>query len=327
MCTALALKSKKDEIIFGRTMDFSYELDPEVYIIPRNYEWVNSFNNFKFTNPYKIIGTGQNIGKVILVDGINEMGLGVAALYFQGEAYFEREPKLKDRITVGSIEMVNFLLGQCGNVDEVINILNKIDIVGVEDSITSSVAPLHWFVVDRKGKCITIEQTKDGLHIYDNPVQVLTNSPNFNWHMTNLKNYISLSPFQIDQIKLDKLTLKAFGQGGGFFGMPGDYTSPSRFIRIVFQKNNVEIPDNTLDVINTCFNLMKTVSIPKGVVITNRGTNDYTQYTTFMNIATGDYYLNTYYNNQIFKANINSSNATEIVSLGKLKRNTTFEHI
>lgn len=327
MCTAISLKSKKNEVIFGRTMDFSYEIDPEIYIIPRNYEWVNIFNTHKFNNPYKIIGTGQNIGKVILVDGINEMGLGVAALYFQGEAHFEREPVMNTRVPIGSIEMVNFLLGQCQDVDEIINILNQIDIIGVEDPITSTVAPLHWFAVDRKGKCITIEQTKDGLHIYDNPVKVLTNSPNFDWHMTHLRSYSNLSPFQNEQIKLDNLTLKTYGHGGGFLGMPGDYTSPSRFVRMVFHKSNVELPDDTLETINTCFNLMKTVSIPKGVIITNRGTKNYTQYTTFMNTATGDYYFNTYNNNQVLRANINSTNASDIISLGKLKRPVIFEHI
>ncbi len=109
--------------------------------------------------------------------------------------------------------------------------------------------------------------------------------------------------------------------------MPGDYSSPSRFIRAVFQKTNVKIPDTTLDIINTCFNTIKTVSIPKGIVITNRGTDDYTQYTTFINVATGDYYFNSYNNNQILRANINSSNSSVVVSLGKIKRSSTFENI
>lgn len=320
MCTALSLQTKSKETIMGRTMDFSYELDPELYIIPKNYEWTNFYNNYKFKNQYKIMGIGQNIGKEILVDGVNEEGLGVMALYFQGEAIYNNITSSKEKIPVGSIELVNFLLGHCCNVDEVIDILNQINIIGVEDSITNSIAPLHWLVADKNNKCIVIEPLKDGLCIFDNPIKVLANSPRFDWHMTNLRNYMNLSLTQLEQTNLDKIVLKPFGQGGGTFGMPGDYTSPSRFVRIAFQKSNTELPINIEETIITCFNIMKTVTIPKGIIVTAKETIDYTQYTTFITLGTGDYYFNTYYNNQVFKVNINSYDPTSIISIGKIKQ-------
>ncbi len=327
MCTAVSLKTKGQEIIVGRTMDFSHELDPEIYVIPKDYEWTNAFDSYKFKNQYKIIGVGQKLKKEILGEGMNEEGLGVMALYFKGEAIYNTEVNSLERIAVGSIEMVNFLLGNCQNVNDVIRILNQIDIVGVEDSITQTIAPLHWLVIDKSGRCITIEPLKEGLYIYENPLMVLTNSPKFEWHMTNLRNYMNLSVTQLEEVKLEKITLKPFGEGGGMIGMPGDFTSPSRFVRMVFQKNKIELPLDNEKLINTCFNLMKTVTIPKGIVITSRGTSDYTQYTTFMNIETGDYYFNTYYNNQILKVNLSTSNPSTIVSLGQLKQSSSISHI
>ncbi len=327
MCTAMSIKTNKNEVIFGRTMDFSYELDPKIYVIPKNYEWNNSFNDYTFNNKYKIIATGQNMDKLILVDGMNEMGLGVASLYFQGEAHYDEKQQYSNYISVGSTELVHFLLGYCCDVDEVIEILNKIQIIGIEDEITSSIAPLHWIIVDKNNKCITIEQTKNGLTIYDNPVKVLSNSPNFDWHITNLNNYINLSNIQMEEKEIKNITLKPFGQGGGTFGLPGDYTSPSRFIRTVFIKNNTYFSDNTLENVNTCFNIMKSVTIPKGVIMTKRGTYDYTQYTSFMNLSTGDYYFNTYYNNQILRANIDFIDPDTITQLCKLKSSTIYKNI
>lgn len=324
----MALTTSKKELIFGRTMDFSYELNPEVYIVPKNYEWINVLNNCKIYNKYKFIGTGQDIGKIIFVDGVNEEGLAIAALYFQDFAYFDAKTEENfNRIPIATIELVNFLLGNCSNIDDVINTIRNIDIIGVEDPITNSVAPLHWMLVDKLGRSITIEKTKRGLEVFNNPLKVLSNSPNFEWHMTNLRNYLNLSPKQQTSVKWEDVSLTPFGQGAGTLGLPGDYTSPSRFVRIAFQKSVVLIPETTDETINLCFNVMKSVMIPKGVVITNRGTYDYTQYTVFMNTDTGDYYFNTHDNNQIMKANINDSNSSQVISLGKLKRPTYFEHM
>lgn len=328
MCTSMSIASKNNNYFFGRTMDFSYELDPEVYIVPRGYEWNNALNNYKIKNKYKFIGTGQNIGKVTFADGANEMGLGVAVLYFQGYASFENKVnKNYERVPIAAIEMVQFLLGNCSDVESVINTVGTIEIIGVRDAITNSIAPLHWIVADKMGRCITIEQTQKGLEIFYNPIRVLSNSPNFEWHMTNLKNYFNLSPEQNSVSKWDDLILKPFGQGAGTWSLPGDYTAPSRFVRVAFQKSFAKIPETEDKTVNLCFNIMKNVTIPKGVVVTERNTDDYTQYTVFMNLNTGDYYFNTHDNNQILKANINDIDTNEVISLGKLKRPAYFEHI
>lgn len=328
MCTSMAIASKNNNYFFGRTMDFSYELDPEVYIVPEGYEWNNSLNNCRIKNKYKFIGTGQDIGQIIFADGVNEMGLGVAALYFQGHASYENKTnKDYECISLAAIEIVNFLLGNCLDVKHVINTIKKIEIIGVKDVITNSIAPLHWIVIDKTGRCITIEKTNKGLEIFYNPIKVLSNSPDFEWHMTNLRNYLNLSPRQNSFSKWEDVILKPFGQGLGTWALPGDYTSPSRFVRIAFQKSFVKIPETKDKMINLCFNIMKSVTIPKGIVITERNTDDYTQYTAFMNINTGDYYFNTHDNNQILKANINDVNQSEVVSLGRLKRSIYFEHI
>lgn len=296
-------------------MDFSYPLDPEIYIIPSGYEWQSIIDTKKTINKYKFIGTGQNIGGIAFADGMNEFGLGVATLYFQGYAHFKEV--IGDKLPIASYDIVNYLLGNCSNIDDVINTIHNIDIIGVEDALTRSVSPLHWIVMD-KNKCIVIEITENGLQIFDNPINVLTNSPNFTWQITNLRNYLNLNSEQLENKKWDNLILSPFGQGGGSFGLPGDFTSPSRFVRASFIKNNIVIPEDDFELANTGFHILKSVFIPKGVVITNKNKSDYTQYTVFMNLNTLDYYINTYDCSEITNVNLKDYNPSDIISLGKI---------
>ncbi len=114
--------------------------------------------------------------------------------------------------------------------------LPSIQIVGVKDAVTSSIAPLHWIMADRSGKCMVVEKMADGLHIMDNPIGVLANSPDFKWQMTNLRNYIGTAVTQQQEAEWDSVKLTPFGQGAGTAGLPGDFAPPARFVRTAFQK-------------------------------------------------------------------------------------------
>ena len=92
---------------------------------------------------------------------------------------------------------------------------------------------MHFVVHDRSGKSVVIEPTDKTLKIFDNPLGVMTNSPTFDWHMTNLRNYINLTVTNVPPIDLGGVTLAQFGQGSGLRGLPGDFTPPSRFVRAV----------------------------------------------------------------------------------------------
>lgn len=329
MCTAMTLQTHQGETLLGRTMDFSYALDPHVYTMPRNFEWHSASGTMRIRNRYSYIGVGQDISQITFADGVNEMGLAAAALYFPGFAEYGKPIRTAKRSQIAAVELVNFILGVCTSVEDVVYALKSVEIVGVPDTVTNSIAPLHWVVCDRKGWCMTIEQTKNGIHFLANRIGVLANSPNFEWHMENLRNYICASPQQVEEARWGDLTLTPFGQGGGTEILPGGYTSPTRFVRTVFQKSHVPTPENATDAVVTGFHILDGVSIPKGVVMTARGTEDYTQYTVFLNTATCEYFVRTYDNSQIATARLThiEANAGAPVSLGKLVRPTVFEKL
>ncbi len=323
MCTAISINSKQNEILLGRTLDFYHDFDLEICIIPKNYEWHSIITSRLYRNKYSFIGTAEREKGNYLCDGMNEKGLGVAALYFPEHTNPYKKAEV-DQNAIANIEVVTYLLGNCENTNDIITIIPTIHIIE-EDNQSS--APLHWIASDKTGKTISIEQTESGLHVINNPVGVLTNSPEFNWHLTNLRNYMNLSSKQLESVNWDSITLNPFGQGLGSFGLPGDFTSPSRFVRMAFAKNFIDLPETKEETIITCFELMKLVSIPKGLILTQDKSTNYTQYTIFMNLNTGDYYFNTYLNNTIKKANINDIDCKDITSLGKLKCNANIEHL
>lgn len=326
MCTAISLVSKQNEVFFGRTMDFNYEIDLEVYIIPKNYKYSGEYLKDSYYTKYAFICTGQPIGRLLAADGMNEKGLGVAALYFPGYAHFQ-DRQTPNKLSVTSVELVNYLLSNCQDVEEIISLAPILEIIGVPDPVTNQITSLHWIATDRTGKSIVIECTKQGLTILPNAVGVLTNSPDFNWHYTNLRNYMMISPESPDLKEWGDLTLKALSKGTGSYGLPGDFTSPSRFVRITFAKKFMELPETREEMILSCFHIMKLVTIPKGIVIANNHNPEYTQYTNFMNLNTGSYYFTSYSNNEIKCANIKDNQTNEVLFLGKIKGYVEPKHV
>ena len=102
---------------------------------------------------------------------------------------------------------------------------------------------LHWIISDKSGS-ITVESMKDGLHIHENPVGVLTNNPPFEQQMFMLNNYMGLSPKQPENHFADKLDLNMYSRGMGALGLPGDLSSASRFARVAFTKMNAVSDDS-----------------------------------------------------------------------------------
>lgn len=303
MCTAITFQTMQGENFFGRTMDFSHPIEPGVYVIPKNYEWYSLATRKKYIDNYSFISIGQETdGMLVFFDGVNERGFAAAVLYFAGYAYYDLPTSGKEHIA--SLDFLHYILGRCGSVDDLRDLLKNIRIVGIKDPVTKTAAPLHWIASDRSGKSVVIEQTKRGLEIIDNPIGVMANSPDFNWHMTNLRNYMNVSTSQQNEVYWKNVSLTPFGQGAGTLGLPGGFTSPERFIRTAFLKTHVPVPENRSEALMTCFHIMNSVFIPQGIVLTDRGTDDYTKYVAFINTNTCEYFFKTYENNQIIRVSL-----------------------
>ena len=119
-------------------------------------------------------------------------------------------------------------------------------------------------MIDKSGKAIVVEYLKGELTIFDNPLRVMTNSPNFDWHMTNLRNYINLSAVALPTMKIEDLDFAPIGAGSGFLGIPGDYTPPSRFVRAVAYTQTARKTPYGDETVYEVFRIMDNFNLPLG---------------------------------------------------------------
>lgn len=328
MCTAMTLRSADGANFFGRTMDFSYEIDPGLYAVPKNRVWRNILNGTVFSDEYGFLAVGQETdGMLGFFDGVNENGFAAAALYFPGFARYETCAGDTDRKPIASLDFLAYLLGRCGSVRELVGMLRYLCVVGVADPVTRTAAPLHWIAADRGGDCVVVEPTENGLEVFENPIGVMANSPGFQWHMTNLRNYTEASAEQSEEVRWGRVSLKPFGQAAGTSPLPGGYASPARFVRTAFQKTHLVPTKGEAETVMACFHVLSGVTVPKGAVKTDRGTYDYTKYTAFVNTASRTCFFRTYDGTAIIRASLRDFpvSGEQPVFLGPLGRGTSFQ--
>ena len=185
-----------------------------------------------YKTKYGFVGANAE-GLTAIVDGINDQGLYVGLFYFPGYASYPDATKENASRAMAPHEYGNWLLGNFSSVEEVKANFDKVVLVPVVVEAIEQAAPVHFVVHDRNGKSVVIEPLAKSLKIYDNPLGVMANSPTFDWHMTNLRNYVNLSATNVPPLDLGGIKLAQFGQGSGMRGLPGDFTPPSRFVRAV----------------------------------------------------------------------------------------------
>ena len=299
MCTGLSIKSNEGHNFFGRNMDLAYNFNQSVLVIPRNYINKSIVTGENFLCKYAIIGMGTIIDNhLAMADGMNEKGLGCAGLNFDGYACFAEKPvEGKDNIT--PYDFIYWVLANHETVEEVKEAIKGIELVSIPINEKTPVSMLHFMICDKSGKAIVVERTKEGIAVYDNPVGVMTNNPKFDWHLTNLNEYLYINPNHPKETMWSDEKLGALGIGAGTLGMPGDFSSVSRFVRIAYIRAHMpELKDDEA-AITQFFNMLDYVKMVKGGVRTQDGLEDLTTYTACMDQQKGIYYYRNYYNNRI----------------------------
>lgn len=206
LCTSITLHSNNKMHYLARTMDFGFELDGRPVVIPRNYVCLLQLGG-EYKTKFGFVGTGKNVGNYIVADGMNEKGLAIAELYFLNEAIYNKQQE-PDLLNLAPHEFIMWVLGELSSIQELKERINEVNIVNVETELLSTVIPLHFIVTDRTGETVVIENNTGKLEIKNNPVGVMTNSPDLGWHLKNLNNYLSLQPTNFSNKEIDGYEIK-----------------------------------------------------------------------------------------------------------------------
>ncbi len=316
MCTAVSYKTK--DHYFGRNLDYEFSYNETVTITPRNYPF--TFRTMgKNTKHYAMIGMAfVQENYPLYYDATNEKGLSIAGLNFPTNAVYPKKARGKDN--VAPFEFIPYILSTCKNVAEARKRLKNMNIYDQNFSAALPHSPLHWLISDKE-QSIVVEPLEDGLKVYDNPVGVLTNNPTFDYHMTNLCNYLSLSPEDPTNKFCQSLDLKPYSRGMGGMGLPGDLSSASRFVKAAFTKLNSISGESEVESVSQFFHILGSVAQQKGCCKVEKG-YEHTIYSSCCNTDKGIYYYTTYLNSQIVGVSLRKENldSSVLVSYSLLKQ-------
>lgn len=294
MCTAVTYKTR--DHYFGRNLDLEYSYQEAVTVTPRNYPF-----RFRMVEPmnnhYAMIGMATVMdGYPLYYEATNEKGLSMAGLNFPGNAAYL--PPCPGKKNITPFEFIPYLLGQCANISEVRAHLQNLNLVNVPFSEALPLSPLHWIIADRKAS-ITVEPMAEGLRIHENPVGVLTNNPPFDYHLYNLRHYLNVSVDPAVSRFSENFKMTPYSNGMGGIGLPGDFSSASRFVKAAFVKLNSLSGESEEESVSQFFHILSSVAMPRGSVRIRPGEYEITLYSCCCNVDKGIYYYSTYDNSRI----------------------------
>jgi len=307
-CTGMQIKAQDGTVLFARTLEFGVPLNSTLTFVPRQQQFQSELNDGKrgmqWQNRYAYLGASA-LAQHYMGEGFNEVGLHAGVFYFPGFADYPELDETSQSRSLRPLDVVGWLLGNFDSVEAVIQGLADVRFVKTfyQPWREDFVFPLHWIVQDESGRAIVIEPVDGELKVYENPVGVFTNAPGFDWHLTNLRNYVNLHANNVTQVNLsDRLTLKPLGEGSGLLGLPGDFTPPSRFVRSAALLHAAVPAKNAEEGISLAWHLINNIDIPKGVARgTAPGNNhfDHTQWVSVSDITHRRFYFRNYDNHTI----------------------------
>ena len=296
-CTGISLDAKDGTVIRGRTMEFGFPLASNVIVIPAGTAMSGTLpdggKGIAYTTKYASVGANA-LDQTVVLDGLNDQGLSFGLFYFPGFAVYPAATPANASHAMAPFEFGAWVLGNFATVDELKAGLKDVVILAVKAPGLGD-SSSHYFVRDRTGKSVVIEPLDGTLKVFDAPLGVVTNAPAYDWHLTNLRNYVNLSVTGVPPLDLGGVTLAQLGQGAGMHGLPGDFTPPSRFVRAV-AFTQAEVPSATgEDAVLAGFHILNQFDIPKGSVRdkTDGGLEE-TQWTTISDLTNLRWYFKTY---------------------------------
>jgi choloylglycine hydrolase len=303
-CTGITLRTKSGEIVVGRTIEWALTaLNSSYTIVPRGFTQRSLVPNggkegIEFTARYGYVGLSVEQPEFIM-EGVNEAGLSAGLFYFPNYGKYQEYVVSTKHRTISDFQLVAWILGSFKSIDEVKEGMKDVIVVGIDPRSST----VHWRVVEESGRQIVIEIINGKAHFHENTLGVLTNSPSFDWHLTNLNNYVNLFPGSAKSRALGNITLNSIGGGSGLLGIPGDLTPPSRFVRAAFFQTSAPLLNTSEETVIQAFHILNNFDIPIGVQFADVRTipdiPGATQWTVVTDLKNRCIYYRTMYNAEI----------------------------
>lgn len=314
-CTVFRLKANDGSIMIGRSMEFAVDLKYDVVVVPRNKAYVSPAPDNKaglsWKTRYGYVGMASFGLEFGLSDGMNEKGLAASVLWFETDMKWQDVGSAETKRALAQAMVSDWILGNFSSIEEVKREIQKLKVFKYVDPKTGMSPTIHFIVYDAQGGCIVIEYEDGVCHIYDNPLGFMTNAPRFPWQLTNLRQYAGMTNEKPGPYEMSGITFEPTGHGSGMFGLPGDLTPPSRFVRLgVLTRFADKQPDAERN-LNLAQHIINTFDIPFGLItdtMPDKKTvlKESTQWVTFRDLTKRILYFRTYENQTLRKIDLNN---------------------
>lgn len=303
-CTGIALTAQDGSRVVARTVEWAATpMQCGYAVVPRGYVQ-QSFtpkgqNGLKFKSLYGYVGIYTEY-EPFVVEGVNEAGLSAGLFFFPQYGQYVPYKESDNAKTLSDMQFVSWVLSQFSSIDQLKDALNQVEVVALD----SKVGAVHWRISEPGGRVVVLEIINGVPQFYENELGVITNAPGFEWHMTNLNNYLNLVPGSAPDNTIAKgITLQALGHGSGMLGLPGDFTSPSRFVRATFFQTTAPVLASGFDTVIQAFHILNNFDIPIGSQHARadipKGLPSATQFTAASDLKAMKLYYRTAWNSNI----------------------------
>ena len=302
-CTAINVEAKDGSVVAGRTMEWALDMEWQMVYLPKGSEYnltaplASGLKPLAVRNKYAVFGVGTALEDNALLEGQNSAGLGLSGNFLPGFTHYQTVSK-QDTHYLSVISLAKLILGNYASVAEVKANLPKYKVWSTALKNLPIEPSIHFMLSDKKGNATIIEFINGEMKFFDKTPQIMTNSPNYDWHLLNLRNYLNLSNTGVAERNASSLgNVTQLGQGGGSIGLPGDYTPPSRFVKTSFLKYYSTQAQNADGAVELVGHILNNVDIPIGVLVaTENGKtiSDYTQWLAIKDISHNQFYFADY---------------------------------
>ena len=314
-CTGITLQSQNGDRVTARSIEWgSSVLSTNLVVVPRGHATQTQTAqgpSLSYKNTWGYVGLSIE-DKNFVVEGLNEKGLSAGLFFFPGYGLYPDYDKKQQDKTISDMEFVAWVLG---NFDSVANARKGISDIRLSERYKGA-GTVHYRIADKSGAQIVVEIVNGEMKIFDNPLGVLTNSPGFDWQMTNLNNYINLKAGTVAPVDWNGTALRSPGIGSGLLGLPGDITPPSRFVRAAFMVSTAPNLKSADETVLYSFKILNAFEIPIGLEEENKanpiGLLSATHWSSATDMTNGVIYYKTINNARIRSVDLKTINFGQV---------------
>lgn len=303
-CSSLAITDAKNNIYQGRTLELTADLPSWLTYYPKDTHFQkktpNGENGISYQSKYEILAISTQIyfdgDDHNIFQGLNSGGLSFSANMVPEANLTTPEEKYYDK-TIPVTALGEWALASFSSVEEVKTAIeNGYFWAPVLKNFGNLKSPLHYAFYDKKGGSIVVEALNGKLHVYDNPTRVLTNGPDFPWHLTNLNNYSQLTNVDRSSATLGNIKVTQPDSGIASADLPSSDTSVGRFIRAVYYSSYALKGHSPAEAMNTLAHVMNRFDRTKNITVDVMGESDkvnakpeseYTVWTSMSDLSNG----------------------------------------